>query len=231
LIKQIIALLLLCIISFSAYSQASAEPSPVIIFPDTLTFWNVAEKSSFTKKIHLRQSGETSFSIKSVTTTSDVVSAKIIDHSGKQRTTYSLEVTFHADLSPGAFEEFINIETDLPDNPILKVPVQGNILDGLVLDPPAFGIRLQYPSRKGMGVLKIESTSGEKFEITDISASSQLLKVEAVPMEEGCCGYYIWAYIDDPEFTITRPQNSTLHVKTTSQQGLLVIPVLISIPR
>lgn len=231
-------LLILVLFSSALHAQESSpsgetpyvdQQMALIYFPSQLSFWNMTYGESARQEVFLRQGDEHTFSIKSIESSSDFLVATHEDTGGVQKRTYTVNVTLSAEAPVGSFAETLTIVTDHPKHSTIKLPIYGNILDGIALDPQAFGIKLNYFKRQGMGMIRITSTGNSPFEVKGISSSYPPVKAALVAGEE-CCSHIIGVVIRDPEKKINKPTRATLHVETTSSQGLIVIPVLIDVP-
>ena len=226
---------LFAISAFAADARVRNEISPqvynqaIIVFPTQLSFWNSSEGESLQQSIHLRQGDEHRFAIKELKVSGDFLRAESESLAQLAKKAHTVVVSLAENSPTGPISEVLTIITDHPSQPVLKLPIYGNVLDGIEIDPQVFGIKLNYYKRKGVGMIKITSTENIPFEVKGISSSYPPLKAALVAGEE-CCSHIIGVAISDPERKVSKPTRATLHVETTSSQGLIVIPVLIDVP-
>ncbi len=228
-------LFLFCFLSFSQASdqrdmnRVVSDTTYIFYFPTQLSFWNSTQGKEFESKLHLRQGDENSFFVKSVETSSQFITAELLNADRGISRAYSIRVVLSGDMPPGPFTEELKIITDHPYESAITVPILGNVLDGLVLDPQNFGMRLNYFKRQASGMIKITSLKGEAFEIKQVGSSFPGMKAAVIPSEE-CCSHIIGVVVSDKEKLITKPTTAVLHIETTSKQGMVIVPVLIEAP-
>jgi hypothetical protein len=214
------------------------EPAPapptgmehILYFPEQLIFWNVAAGSKRTAAIHLRQNDEHLFNVESIESTSEYVKAKLANTGGEDRRVFTIDINLSSGAPPGIQQGMVSIKTDHPDKPSISVPISWNVLDGVTVDPPAFGLRLTHSRRKAGGVIAFSSTAKQNFEIVNVESQLPGLITDIKPMND-CCGYYIAVLVDDGEFNIRHSAQSSLIIHTTlAGQNKIIVPVTITAP-
>lgn len=206
--------------------HGSEEPAGIHLFPESLLFWNIAQGDQPERKLFVRQGDGHRVKILSVKSMGGAIEAKVVESSGLQKMAHTIDVKLKLLAAGSAIEDAVIIETDHPDFPLLLVPVKGNVLDGITVDPQSFGMIVNRQTHLATGAIQISSTDNSEFEITEITTSMPTLHTKVVPMEE-CCGYFVAVLLNDSEQHISKPQQATLHINTTSKQGVIVIPVML----
>lgn len=202
----------------------------IYYYPREVIFWNVAQGSDRKKTIFIRQGDQHPLNILDVKSENKNIGVGIVGSGGKDRKIFSVDVHLLNTVGSGSMEGVVKILTDHPLMPELAIPVFWNVLADMVVDPPAFGVRLTRGKRQVGGVIKIASTSGEKFSIDKVDALLPGVKTDIRPMEE-CCGYYLAVLVSDPEFKFRRSQESSLVIHTShEQQQMLVVPMMVTAP-
>lgn len=228
----LVTILLLLLSGFSL-----AEPSPstvidnkaaIIHFPEKLTIWNISPGDNQKRRIFLRQGGKENFSITDIEVSNSMIEILSREQGGKQQQTYVVTFQVDGDGQSGPFEEVVTLHTTHPQHPVITVPVNGNILSEMVVDPPALSMRLGVVDRSATGFIKLTSGINKSFEITDVRISHPSVIADIKPAKE-CCGYYIAILVEDKEQTIKKPLQAYLRLQTDASQQVVLIPLLINV--
>ncbi len=230
------ALLLLVLFGFSGVLAAAAPatqlPQNAYIhhYPTQVVFWNVAQGSERKKRIALRQADQHPLKILDVVSENKNIDVTLINSGGKERETFFLDVHLKQAQAPGSVETRVKVLTDHPLMPELIIPVYWNVLAGMQVDPPAFGVRLTRSQREAGGVIQISSTQQKAFTLDKVDVLLPGVITDVRPMPE-CCGYYIAVLVSDPEYRFRQSEESSMVIHTSDeQQKMIVVPIMVTAP-
>ena len=211
-------------------AEKAAQQAHIYYYPREVIFWNVAQGDERKKRISLRQADQHPLSILDVMSENKNVEVKLTHSGGKDRKIFSLDVHLKHTDTPGSVETQIKVLTDHPLMPELIIPVYWNVLAGMQVDPPAFGVRLTRSQREAGGVIQISSAKQKTFTIDKIDVLLPGVTTDIRPMPE-CCGYYIAVLVSDPKYRFRKSEESSMVIHTSDEeQKMIVIPVMVTAP-
>ncbi len=154
-----------------------------------------------------------------------------VQSSGKSKTAYLIKLSICEDAPPGPFGSTVSIFTNSIDQPVLKVPVYGEIAEPIEVEPPVIllrqdgtrvgkhrRIRLKGPVQKGMRAISAECDNPAINIFNDVASA------ERFP-------HLVYLEIDLAGKLPKGKHETTLSVKTTLEEMPVVeIPVTIVVP-
>ncbi len=225
----------LFVMTFTSYQHYSTDenrevPPPIIFVPKKVMFWNLARGKDHFRTIFLRQGDEHELVLKGITTDNPLLNAEVINRGGRERKTYYLRVTLSKEAPPGPVSGVITIETDHPEMKTIRVPVVGNVLNGLVVSPSALLLRIRRSTREASGRIELLSTREDSFNILKVNSSLRNLRADIKPLSNKR-GYLLNVLITDPDRVLKGITDAVIHIETDFKpQRLIVVPVGIVSP-
>jgi hypothetical protein len=125
----------------------------------------------------------------------------------------------------GSMRKTIRIDSNDPSTPSLELALVGKTTTDVEILPPVLVLKKNSPSQPATGSVRIKSTDGSQFEITEMRSASGKIKLRAdtIPGESA---YQISAHFDDTP--PTGQHSDTITISTTLKGGkTLTLPATV----
>jgi hypothetical protein len=167
----------------------------IAVDPQGLLFGDVDKGRTISKKVRAFDLAKDELQLKKIQFNENYFVVKIDKFRGLNNRGFELEVTLRPNIPVGSFSEIITLHTNLLKRPRLDIPVLGNIVGEIKVEPKAFSLGSVKKGDVSSNKIIISSET-KTFKLTTITCNLPFIEVRIAPIR-GEKGYELTARAGD----------------------------------